>query len=176
LPGDSRIDAAASLVGALRPADDDERRHRDAILHFLGTRSRPFDRETHDHLTAGGIVVDGDRILVVHHRRLGLWVQPGGHIDPDDADPAAAAVREVAEETSLGGLVAERLLDVDVHSVDCGGRSLRHLDLRFLMRAGSGDPAPNDEVTAVRWVSFGELGALGADAGVRRAAAKAFGR
>ncbi len=171
---DPRTDAAVSLVEGHHPSDDDERRHRDAILRFLEDEPRPFDRETSDHITAGGIVVDGDRILVVHHRRLGLWVQPGGHVDAEDAGPAAAALREMAEETGLRDLVLGRLLDVDVHTVDCGDRTLRHLDLRFLMRAGRGELAPNDEVTDARWVSLEGLEALGANAGVRRAAVKAI--
>lgn len=53
------------------------------------------------HFTASAIVLDDrDRVLLVHHNKLGQRLYPGGHIDPDE-DPAEAAVREVAEETGI---------------------------------------------------------------------------
>jgi 8-oxo-dGTP pyrophosphatase MutT (NUDIX family) len=41
----------------------------------------------------------GDRILIVHHRRLDRWLLPGGHIEPEDAEVWDASRREVLEET-----------------------------------------------------------------------------
>lgn len=52
------------------------------------------------HFTATAFVVRGDATLLHWHRRLGQWMPPGGHIEPDE-DPAAAALREVHEETGL---------------------------------------------------------------------------
>ena len=54
------------------------------------------------HFTVSGFVVDGDATLL-HFHRMGFWLPPGGHIDPDE-DPVQAVVREVLEET---GIVAE---------------------------------------------------------------------
>src|SRR2546430_9621655 len=39
-------------------------------------------------------------ILLVFHKRLGRWLQPGGHIEPDDRDTSEAAAREVEGERS----------------------------------------------------------------------------
>jgi 8-oxo-dGTP pyrophosphatase MutT (NUDIX family) len=53
------------------------------------------------YFTASAVVLDGeDRVLLVHHNKIGLWLYPGGHVDPNE-DPAQAAVREVAEETGI---------------------------------------------------------------------------
>ena len=52
------------------------------------------------HVTASGIVV-GRRGTVLHrHKRLGIWMQPGGHIDPGET-PGEAARREATEELGL---------------------------------------------------------------------------
>jgi len=51
--------------------------------------------------TASGLVVTGDRkVLLVEHRKLGVWLYPGGHIDPNET-PDEALHREVLEETGL---------------------------------------------------------------------------
>lgn len=66
------------------------------------------------HLTASMIVLDPSRskTLLVHHKMMGLWVFPGGHVDPDEA-PHECAVREVEEETGLRPrLISPSFLDV----------------------------------------------------------------
>jgi len=45
-------------------------------------------------------VVQGDKTLLLWHKKTQAWLPPGGHIEPDEL-PDAAAVREVLEETGL---------------------------------------------------------------------------
>jgi 8-oxo-dGTP pyrophosphatase MutT (NUDIX family) len=54
------------------------------------------------HFTASGIIIsdDFDHVLLIEHRKLGCWLYPGGHIDPDE-DPVQAVLREVSEETGI---------------------------------------------------------------------------
>lgn len=55
------------------------------------------------HFTAGAFVFSAEmprRVLLIHHRKLGVWLQPGGHINSDE-NPLEAAVREVREETGV---------------------------------------------------------------------------
>ena len=55
------------------------------------------------HFTVTGFVVDGDRTMLHWHKKLQIWLPPGGHIDANE-DPIQAVLREVREET---GIVAE---------------------------------------------------------------------
>lgn len=105
-------------------------------LAYLDWLPAPLDELADPtHVTGSAIVLDAaGRILLHRHKRLGRWLQPGGHLDPGE-HPGSAAVRETLEET---GLVAAhpadrpRLLHVDVHE---GPRGHLHLDLRYLLTA-----------------------------------------
>lgn len=132
------------------------------------------------HLTASGLVVDraAGRFVVLHHRKLGRWLQPGGHAD-GDGDLARVALREAGEETGLAGLVVVGpAVDLDVHEVHPPGEAPHlHLDLRFVVEAPPGSaaraPAGNHESTAIRWASPADLDALDADPSLRRLVARA---
>ena len=93
------------------------------------------------HVTASGIVV-GRRGTVLHlHKRLGIWMQPGGHIDPGET-PDVAARREATEELGLDvthPAAGPRLIHLDVHEAALGHT---HLDLRYLLLGADDDPAP----------------------------------
>jgi 8-oxo-dGTP pyrophosphatase MutT (NUDIX family) len=90
------------------------------------------------HLTASALIVNStrDRVLLCLHGRFNLWVQVGGHCEPEDASLADAALREAREETGLDGLALHpEPIDLDVHPVHCAaGRGL-HYDVRFAVLA-----------------------------------------
>jgi 8-oxo-dGTP pyrophosphatase MutT (NUDIX family) len=144
---DDRADlrgAVRATVAAFAPADERAVASRARVLADLDHLARPFDRHAHPVHVTGSAVVVGPRGTVLHrHKRLGRWLQPGGHLDPGEA-PAAAARREAAEETGLavchpsGG---PRLVHVDVH--DAADDHV-HLDLRYLLVVADpgADPAP----------------------------------
>lgn len=124
---------------------------------YLDWLRAPFDATSDPtHFTASAIVIDGaGRTLLHRHRRLGLWLQPGGHVDGDE-DPAEGARRETLEETGLDArhpVGGPRLLHVDVHP---GGRGHVHLDLRYLLEVDEGaEPAPPPgESQEVAWFSY----------------------
>lgn len=50
--------------------------------------------------TATVYIIDGERVLLIRHKKLGKWLPPGGHIDPGETPPEAAK-REALEETGL---------------------------------------------------------------------------
>jgi 8-oxo-dGTP pyrophosphatase MutT (NUDIX family) len=106
-----------------------------------------------DHLTASAVVLDptGTQVLLVLHRKVGLWLQPGGHVDDGDPSLAAAALREAVEETGVPGLVVDPVpCDLDRHPAPCGARD--HLDVRFLVRAPAASaPVVSEESLDVRW-------------------------
>ena len=152
---------------AATPVDDRERESIAEFLDVVPQLSAPFNEHADvRHVTSSAIVV-GRRGVVLHvHKRLGLWLQPGGHID-DGEHPAAAAIRESHEE--LGLAVAHphdgpQLIHVDVHP---GPRGHRHFDLRYLLLAGDDDPHPGEgESPEARWFTAEEAFAV-ADVGLR---------
>ncbi len=112
-------------------------------------------RRTHRpaHVTASAVVLDpaGSATLLVLHRKVGLWLQPGGHVDDADDSLAAAALREATEETGVAGLTVDAVpVALDRHPAPCGAE--HHLDVQFLVRApGRQAPVVSEESLDVRW-------------------------
>lgn len=169
-PGDRRR-ARQQVAAAALPAALDAVRGR--VLALCDGPDDPLDRGSMpDHLTASAVVVaPGRGALLLHHRKLGRWFQPGGHVD-GDGNLLAAACREAAEETGLAGLrPVLPAVDLDVHDVPYPDGSFHvHHDLRFLLLApGDAVAAHNEESTGAAWVTGeADLDALDADASTRR--------
>ncbi len=166
-----------SLLAAHRCATDLEDIHRDRMVGLLERTQAPFSHAQYEpgHFTASAFVLSPDRrdVLLIWHDKLQRWLQPGGHIEPEDADPIAAARREVAEETMLDDveLVTGGLLDVDVHAIpphkDTPGHE--HFDLRFAFISGTRTVAAADGCSDVRWVPLTEVAGVDTDESVMRA-------
>ena len=182
--GDEVRGRLLAALEAHAPCDAREAEDLGIITALVRQERTPFDRAlTAGHLTASAVVVaaDGERVLLVHHRALDRWLQPGGHGEPGEDDPARIALREAREETGVAGLCPHPahpgLLDVDVHRIPAKGRVAAHdhLDLRFLVAAPADAtlaPCP-EETRAVRWFAWDELDALPLDPATRRMFAKA---
>jgi 8-oxo-dGTP pyrophosphatase MutT (NUDIX family) len=184
MPDDDPIAALAVSLERHVGADEEEARDRDRILEFVRRHADPFDRRIAEgHLTGSAIVVsaDGGRVLMLHHRKLDRWLQPGGHANPGERSGEEVALREALEETGIVGLqlhpAAPRPLDVDVHDIPARENepAHEHLDLRYLVSAPEGAVlSPQiEELHALRWAAWGELDGLGPDRGLRRALGKA---
>jgi 8-oxo-dGTP pyrophosphatase MutT (NUDIX family) len=170
--------AASDRVGdawsAIAPVDDPKLREaRERMRLLLAERPLPLDRtERPGHLTGSALVVHADleRILILFHTKLQIWVQPGGHAD-GDANLAAVALREATEETGIVGLrVWPIAVDLDIHEVRPPKEDAHfHHDVRFVVLAPNGaEVAANHESEAQRWVRPIELLELGADSGLQR--------
>jgi len=134
------------------------------------------------HFTGSAWVVsaDGQRVLLTHHRKLGRWLQLGGHAD-GDPDLARVALREAQEESGLGDLVVEpAIFDLDRHAIPARGAEPEHwhYDVRFVVRAtGSEAFAVGEESLDLAWVAVAQIAAdATSDESLRRMAAKWLAR
>jgi 8-oxo-dGTP pyrophosphatase MutT (NUDIX family) len=173
VPG-PRLDPVAEVrraVAAFDAATVREIASRDRFLAELDRLAAPFDRYADPVHVTGSAIVAGPRGTVLHlHKRLGGWMQPGGHVDPGET-PWQAAVRETLEETGLavrhpdGG---PYLIHIDAHPA---GAHV-HLDLRYLLLSEDIDPSPPPgESPHVRWFSLADAIGLADEAlvdGLRR--------
>lgn len=148
---------------------------------LLSRAADPFAREFPDHITASAVVArpDGSAFLLVYHRRLERWLQPGGHVEPEDSSTLAAALREAREETGIIDPMlprGDRILDLDVHPIPASRGRLAHVhyDLRYLA-ATRGEPQAfaADEIREVRWFAREEALVSWADESLARALRKA---
>ena len=147
--------AVRRAVAARVPVDARERDSIAAFLAALDALDRPFDEQASPtHVTASAIVT-GDAGVVLHlHKRLAIWLQPGGHVDAGE-QTWEAAERETREETGMPVVAGDdpsALVHVDVHP---GPRGHTHLDVRYHLTAPSIAPAPPEgESQEVRWFTW----------------------
>lgn len=150
---------------------------------FLHTQAHAFHRNhVAGHFTGSAWLVsaDGRRVLLMHHRKLGRWLQPGGHAD-GERNLAAVALREAEEETGVRGLQVEAaIFDIDRHRIAERGNepSHWHYDVRFVVRAGDDDRfVVNPESLALAWRDIREVAADDSlDESLRRMAGKWLAR
>lgn len=173
---------ARDVLARWTPPDDEQAAARDRIVAWIDRYPLDAHRRTRleGHLTASALVVDPARgaALLTHHRKLGRWLQLGGHCD-GDAHLARAALREAIEESGIRGLrVDPEPLDVDVHAIPARGDEPEHwhLDTRFLVLAPPRSiECASEESLALRWIRPDELDALPTDESVRRLFRRVFG-
>jgi len=177
------LNAATAMgwIEAFDPGRDEllaqTRRH---ILQFLESSPEPFLRTSYDpgHVTASGLVVSPDlsSFLIVRHRRLGKWIQPGGHVEPQDRDTHRTAQREVIEETRVRLRPSSpELAGLDIHPIAASRREPGHLhfDLAFLLIAADNRLDESAETLRCRWCPWDGADAFSLDASVRRHAQRA---
>lgn len=174
------------LLAGHEPADDGEAASLERILGYVEDAEEPMDRKDEfGHVVASGLVASPglDRIVLLHHRQLGMWLQPGGHAEPGEARPRAVAEREAREETGLAvqpHRAEAGLVDVDAHRIPASEAMPEHwhFDLRFLFEA---DPSmepdvPDDEGHEVRWFDVeAALEEFKLDEGLQRLIGKTHG-
>lgn len=154
------------LLKGYRPIDADDAACAARFSAFVATQPRCFERGLEiGHVTGSAWIVDaaGSRVLLTHHAKLDIWVQPGGHCD-GDADVAAVALKEAEEETGLRDLerVDAALFDLDIHTIPARGATPahEHFDVRFAFRVcadASEDFVVSDESHDLAWVRLDEL-------------------
>jgi 8-oxo-dGTP pyrophosphatase MutT (NUDIX family) len=180
-----RLDAVREQLSGYRAQDAAEAGYVTRMLEL--SRAAAACQRSHfapGHFTASAFVLSPDRrdVILIHHKKLGIWVQPGGHVETTDDDLIGAARREVGEEVGLGELDPFRndagLFDVDIHPIPA--RKLEpaheHFDVRFAFVARTRDFSRTEEVADVRWVPLGDVATVTRDVSVLRAVKKLSAR
>lgn len=175
----------SSLIDQLRqhsPFNSYERAMCARLQSFLETSGErnPFGRDLagtppeQGHVTGSAWIVNQDfsRVVLLHHRKLGKWVQPGGHCD-GEREVLSVAQRETWEETGLQStpLLDGRVFDVDIHVIPAYWNTPEHLhfDVRYLLQADDSQRIIcSHESKAVRWVSLEEALQLSGEESVAR--------
>ena len=153
-----------------------------AFADLLQDPDDPFLRERlAGHFTSGAWLVsaDGQRILMTHHRKLGRWLQLGGHAD-GDSDMARVALKEAQEESGLPDLSVEHdaIFDLDRHWIperkEVPGHW--HYDVRYVVRAGADENyVVSEESLELAWRLISDV-AQDADESMSRMARKWLAR
>ena len=117
-------------------------------------------KQSQFHLTASGIVIKDDSVLLIFHRYIKEWFQPGGHID-DGELPHIAAQREVLEETGWHtSLLGDDIpIDIDIHLIPENPLKAQpehwHIDCAFLLNPITQSSPSDPEVS--KWFRFAEV-------------------
>jgi len=121
---------------------------------------------TVNHFTATGIVFNQNgEILMIKHKKLGVWLPPGGHIDENEL-PNQAVLREIFEETGVRVKVVTAAQDMGVPAhpyelplpleillEDIEGDGLHnHIDMIYLCTAEDSVLQPQEnEIDGIGW-------------------------
>lgn len=153
---------ARAVLAAWTAPDTRQEELRSSYVHHLDTHVDGTSRRClPGHLTASAAVIsaDGARVALTLHRKHRIWLQTGGHCEPEDTTLAGAALREAAEESGVRGLkLLPEPVRLDRHPVPCGGGSF-HLDVQYAAVAPPEavlvrDP---DESDALDWFAVEDL-------------------
>lgn len=147
------------LLTDYSPTDETECKYKTTILDFLNQYPDAFERSLEvGHITASAWLVnkDNSKALLMHHKKLDMWVQLGGHCD-GNVDALAVAIKEAQEESGIMGIesVHHGIFDIDVHLIPENKKEKAHYhyDIRFLLRVISDeDYVQNEESHALAWI------------------------
>jgi len=134
------------------------------IVEFVEREERCAQRSLeHGHLTGSAWIVnrEGDKVLLLHHRKLGRWLQPGGHAD-GELNLLSVALREAREESGLSSLTpwTTEIFDLDIHTIPERNSEPKHLhyDVRYVLTADDHEPLQgNNESHGLAWIALDRI-------------------
>ncbi len=127
--------------------------------------------ETTRHFTATTIIVFDQKVLLRFHKKLGLWLPVGGHIERDEL-PHTAAIREAKEESGLEIELYNPDLNMDISDAEQLIRPMHilleeiqpgheHIDFIYYARTYSDQlNIPEEQRENYRWISMNNLDSI----------------
>lgn len=164
-----RADARAVLSGWDAPDAQQDALRVELLEHLEAHEDGMWKQGPPSHLTASTLVLSPslDKVLLTLHAKAGLWLQFGGHFEPQDLSVLEAATREAREESGIAGLeLAPQLVHLDRHRLIASGfgRCREHLDLRYAgVATDEAGFAVSEESLDVRWWPVDDLPAESRD-------------
>jgi len=167
------------LLHVYQPTDVEEQRMWLETIEFVKQNPDCFERSLSiGHITGSAWVIDesGQFVLLMHHRKLDRWFQPGGHAD-GESDVLQVALKEAQEETGLERIkvVSTAIYDVDVHLIPANSKDPAHFhyDIRFLLQADKNKALKiNSESKNLVWVPLQEVSRYNDSESIMRMARK----
>ncbi|MBN8550227.1 MAG: NUDIX hydrolase, partial [Deltaproteobacteria bacterium] len=149
------------LLNSYQPQDEADAWQRDRIRAFVECNPQCFERSLLEgHVTGSCWLLNAaeDSLLMTHHRKLGRWMQLGGHAD-GETDVLKVALKEAVEESGISNVTAlmPEIFDVDVHEIPARGEvpAHYHYDIRFALLAPEGARFEvSEESNQLAWVRF----------------------
>ena len=133
------------------------------------------------HITASAFVLDRtlSKILLVQHKNLNKYIQPGGHVDETDESIHSAARRELEEETGFAGGTFVPLnkafpdipIDIDIHTIPENSKKQEpehiHVDFRyvFILENDNQGKISEEEIGDIVWKPISEFERMNSDTG-----------
>ncbi len=147
-----------NLLQEYKPTESEVKNKQD-IINFVNKYSNCFERSLEiGHITASAWLLSKDmsKALLMHHNKLDIWVQVGGHCD-GNPNVLEVAIKEAQEESGINNItpVSDKIFDIDIHLVPDykNVKAHYHYDIRFLLRVNSNeDFVQNSESKELRWV------------------------
>ena len=148
------------------------------IIAFLASEKEPFSRETaKGHITSSAWLISPDEkeVLLTHHKKLGIWIQLGGHCD-GLSETEEVALKEAREESGIENLelVSNDIFDVDVHWIPDfkGTPGHWHYDIRYVIKSMTKSVKKNEESLELAWFDILFLAQADVEQSVKRMAKK----
>ncbi|MGM0580797.1 MAG: NUDIX hydrolase [Bacteroidota bacterium] len=158
------------------PQSEKEKLYKNKMLQLFEAKGKlAFSRNNIDaHFTASAWIINPDTIevLLIHHKKLNKWLQPGGHAD-GDTDLENVARKEANEETGLDELklISTKIFDIDIHLIPekKGIPEHEHYDVRFAYFCLSKEKTQiNSESNDFQWVKLQDIEALTTETSILR--------